>query len=71
MSAAQLDELAAAASTTPCGKQPPGGFGQFALQHAPPAPDQAQGGLNSRPASANWQMLSGWPAIPRLTGPVP
>mgnify|MGYP004284723389 CR=1 FL=1 len=27
MSAAQLDELAAAASTAPCGKQPPGGFG--------------------------------------------
>ena len=47
---------------SPCGKQPPRGFGQFALQHAPPASDQAQGGSQPRPASASWQMSSGWPA---------
>ena len=47
-----------------CGKQPPRGFGQFSLQHAPPAPDQAQGGLPPRPALAYWRMRSGWPAIP-------
>ena len=55
-----------------CGQQPPRGFGR--LQHAPPAPDQAQGGLQSRlasaspgqprPAPANRQIYSGWPAIP-------
>ena len=50
----------------PCAEQPPRGFGQFALQHAPPAPDQAQGGLQPRPASANWQICSGWPALPAL-----
>ena len=37
------------------------------LQHAPPAPDQAQGGLPPRPAPANWQfVLAGRPAIPAL-----
>ena len=41
----------------------------FALPHAPPAPDQAQGGLQPRPASANWQKRSGWPAIPALCVP--
>ena len=55
-----------------CGQQPPRGFGR--LQHAPPAPDQAQGGIQPlpasaspgqpRPASANRQIYSGWPAIP-------
>ena len=49
-----------------CGRQPRTGFGQFALQHAPPAPDRAQGGPQPRPASANWQTCSGWPAIPAL-----
>ena len=47
-------------------KGTPRGFGQFALQHAPPAPDQAQGSPQPRSASANWQMCSGWP----YTGPV-
>ena len=36
------------------------------LQHAPPAPDQAQGGLQLRPASVNWQTCSGWPATAAL-----
>ena len=36
----------------PCGRQPPRGFGQFALQQAPPAPNQAQGGHQPRPASS-------------------
>ena len=36
--------------------------GHFALQHAPPAPDQAQG----VPASANRQRCSGWPATSAL-----
>jgi hypothetical protein len=40
-------------------KPRPRGFGPFALQHAPPAPDQAQGGLQVRPASVNRQMCSG------------
>ena len=31
---------------------------QLALQHAPPAPDQDEGGLQPRPASANWQTCS-------------
>ena len=44
----------------PCGRQPPGGFGQLALQHAPPAPEQAQGGLQPRPS---WQIGSSCPAI--------
>ena len=35
-----------------CGTQPPGGIGQFALRHAPQVSDQAQGGLQPRPASA-------------------
>ena len=43
-----------------------GGFGQCALQHAPRAPDRAQGGLQPQPASANWQACSGWPALPAL-----
>ena len=30
------------------------------FETAPPAPDQAQGGLQPRPASANWQTCSGW-----------
>ena len=46
----------------PCGNQPPRESGQFALQHALPAPAQAQGGLQPRPASANGQSCSGWPA---------
>lgn len=33
-----------------CGKQPPRGLGRSALQHAPPASDQAQGGLQPRPS---------------------
>ena len=33
---------------------------------APSAPDQAQGGLQPPPASANWQICSGWPAVPAL-----
>ena len=36
----------------PCGHQPPRRFGRLALQRAPPAPAQAQGGLQPRPASA-------------------
>ena len=31
----------------------PRGFGRLILLHAPPAPDQAQGGLQPRPASAS------------------
>ena len=52
----------------PMRKQPPRGFGQFALQlqHAPPEPDRAQGGLEPRSASANWPRYSGWRAIPAL-----
>ena len=46
-----------------CGKQPPRGFGQFALQHAPAAPDHAQGDLPPRPASASWLY---WPCVPRI-----
>ena len=42
-----------------CGNQPPRALGQFALQHAPPAPDQAQGGLQLRPASASLGQLAG------------
>ena len=40
------------------------------LWYAPPAPDQAQGGLQPRPASASLGQLiySGWPAIPALFG---
>ena len=41
-------------------------FGQFALQRAPPAPDQAQGGLRPQPALVYWQICSGWSAIPAL-----
>ena len=58
-----------------CGHHPRTGFGQFALQHTPPAPDQAQGGPQPRSASADWQIrsmcicsicfvCSGWLAIP-------
>ena len=32
----------------------------------PPAPDQAQGGLQSRPAPASWQICSGYPVTPAL-----
>ena len=42
--------------------RPEATFGQPALQHAPPVPEQAQPGLQPRPASANWQMCSGRPA---------
>ena len=50
-------------------KQPPRGFGEFALhRHAPPAPDQAQGGLQPRPVLANWQLFSGWPYRAGHTG---
>jgi hypothetical protein len=41
-------------SSRPCG------FG-LTLEHAPPAPDETQGGLQPRPASASWQICSGWP----------
>ena len=30
------------------------------------SPDRARGGLQLRPASANWQRGSGWPATPAL-----
>ena len=40
----------------PCREQPPRGFGQFTLRRAPPAPDEAQGGLQPWPASAYFQM---------------
>ena len=33
--------------------KPPRGPGRLARQHAPPAPDRAQGGLQPRPASAS------------------
>ena len=36
-----------------CRKQPPTSFGRFALPHASPAPDRAQGGLQPRPASVS------------------
>ena len=49
-----------------CGTQPPRGFGPFALPHAPLVPDQAQGGLQPRPASAKGQRCSGWPALPAV-----
>ena len=60
----ELDALLAGIQL--CGEQPPGGLGQPALQHAPPAPDQARGGLQPRPASASWQRCSGWPGTPAL-----
>jgi FkbM family methyltransferase len=53
----------ASTSAAVCGRQPPRGLGQFALQHARPAPDQAPGGHPLRPASANKQMSSGWPVV--------
>ena len=34
-----------------CGEQPPRGVGPLARKHAPPAPDQAQGDPQPRPAS--------------------
>ena len=43
-------ECAGLQATPLCGRQPPRGLGQFALQHAPPASDQAQGGLQPRPS---------------------
>jgi hypothetical protein len=49
--------LASDAGGAPCATQPRG-FGQFARQHAPSAPDQAQGRLQPRP------ICSGRPAIP-------
>lgn len=42
-----------------CGKQPSTGLGQSSLQHAPPAPDKSQGGLQSRAASARSQIPCG------------
>tara|TARA_B100000795_G_C22381419_1_gene279884 strand:+ start:63 stop:422 length:360 start_codon:yes stop_codon:yes gene_type:complete len=39
-------------------RQPTRGVGQFALQHAPPAPEHAQGGLQPRPASASFGQLA-------------
>ena len=57
-----LDE---ATGTLPMWKPAALRFGQFALQRAPPAPDQAQGGLQPRSALANWQMWPGWPAYRR------
>ena len=45
-------------------KTVPRGFGRFALKHAPPTPEQAQDGLQPRPASADWQMCAGRPATP-------
>ena len=41
------------------GNQPPRVFGHFALQLVPLAPDQAQGGLQPRPASASLGQLAG------------
>ena len=53
------DELdALLAGSTLCGEQPPGGLGQPTLQHAPPAPDSARGGLQPRPASASLGQLA-------------
>ena len=43
-----------------CGKQPSTGMGQISLQHAPPAPDKALGGLQPRAASASSQIPL-WP----------
>ena len=49
------------------GKQPrPRRRGHSALRHAPPAPEQAQGGLQPRSASANWRVCPAWPAMPGL-----
>eukprot|EP00964_Phaeocystis_antarctica_P033452 scaffold18973_cov66-Phaeocystis_antarctica.AAC.5 len=49
----------------PCGNQPPRGFGQFARSSSGRPP--ASGSLRQpRPASANWQMCSGWQATPAL-----
>ena len=39
-------------------RQPTRGVGPFALQHAPPAPEHAQGGLQPRPASASFGQLA-------------
>ena len=41
-----------------CGKQPPRRFGRFARQHAPPAPNQARGGLQPRAASGSLGQLA-------------
>ena len=50
-----------------CQKQPPRGFRRFALQHAPPAPDQAQGGLEPRPVAVDdCQICPGGPAMQAL-----
>ena len=53
-----------------CGKQPPRGFGRFALQHAPPAPDQAQGSLQPRPASASLGSIGSYVQTGRRYWPV-
>ena len=36
------------------------------LQHTTPAPEEYQGVLQPRPAPANWQICSGYPATPAL-----
>ena len=40
--------------------RPPRGLGQLARQHAPPAPDHAQGGLQPRPAAATLGQPADW-----------
>ena len=50
-----LDE---ATGTLPMWKPAALRFGQFALQRAPPAPDQAQGGLQPQPASTSLGQLA-------------
>ena len=74
MSAAQLDELTAAASTTPCGKwgkQPPWGLRPTRPLARPPSPACAgsSSGRPPFPASANWQVCSCSPPY-QLTTPV-
>ena len=51
------------------GKRPPGGPGQLALQHPPPAPGQAQGDLQPRPASASLGQIAGAFWLTRPNGP--
>ena len=46
---------------SPCGEQPTRGSGQFALLHAPAAPDQAQAGLGPRPQPIGRYALAGRP----------
>ena len=49
----------------PCGNQPPISFGQFARSSSGQPPASASLG-QPRPASANWQVCSGWLATPAL-----